>query len=121
MTEEFRTPERGSNEEPGRDARLTQALRALDPGSTDRGYWPRFHRTVMGAARDELARRRMLADATVSDIVASWARTVVPTALLAAAVAALLLMEPVGEEFGQDVFRPERASNMEVTFASEGF
>ena len=46
---------------------------------------------MTGAARD-LARRRLIAQVTVGDVMTSWARMVVPTAVLAAALAGVLLI-----------------------------
>jgi hypothetical protein len=80
------------SDEPGRDMVVAEALESLDPASHDPNYWFRFHGRVMAGAESELARRRMLANLTVTDLMASWSRTVVPTAMLAAAVAALLLI-----------------------------
>lgn len=80
------------SEEPGRDTRLAGALESLDPASHDPNYWFRFHGRVMAGASSELARRRVLADLTVGDVLASWSRTLVPTAMLAAAVATLILV-----------------------------
>ncbi|MDX1492663.1 MAG: hypothetical protein R3253_01215 [Longimicrobiales bacterium] len=71
--------------------RLAEAFESLDPASHDPNYWFRFHGRVMAGAGSELARRRMMANLTVVDVLASWSRTLVPTAMLAAAVAALLL------------------------------
>jgi hypothetical protein len=78
------------------DSRVRQLLGALDPGVEDGGYWLRFQRSIMQRAAGELARRRAMAELTVADLVSSWARAVVPTALLAAAVAGLLLIELPG-------------------------
>lgn len=78
----------------GRDPRIAGALRALDPASDDPGYWFRFQRSVMRAVEGELARRRMVPDLTVSDVVSSWSRAVLPTALAVAAVATMLLFRP---------------------------
>ena len=75
-----------------RDLQVTEALRSFDPGASESGYWFRFHQTVMSAARGELARRRMTAGVSVSELVVSWSRTVVPSAVLAAAVAAFVLL-----------------------------
>lgn len=80
------------SEEPGRDTRLARALESLDPASHDPHYWFRFHGRVVAGASSELARRRVLADLTVGDVLASWSRTLVPTAMLAAAVATLILV-----------------------------
>lgn len=82
----------GPIDEPARDAELTEALGSLDPANVDPNYWFRFHGRVMAGADGELARRRMMAKLTVGDVLASWSRTLVPTAMLAAAVAALILI-----------------------------
>lgn len=79
----------------GSDPVLTRTLGALDPERRDPGYWFRFHDRVMRAAGRELARRRMLADMTVADLLVSWGRTLVPTAVLAAAAAAFVLFRNV--------------------------
>ena len=76
----------------GRDMELAGALEALDPARGDPNYWLRFRGWVVASAAGELARRRLMARITVGDVVTSWARTVVPTALAAAAVAAVLLL-----------------------------
>jgi hypothetical protein len=80
--------------EPGVD------LSALDPGTDDPRYWGRFQSRVMGAAGPELARRRRIAAATMSDVLLSWGRLVVPGAVMAAAAAGLLLMQPPGTDGG---------------------
>ncbi len=67
-------------------------LEPLDPGYRDPGFWIRYHARVMDQARDELARRRMEGDLSVAEVVFAWRRTLVPTALLAAALAGILLM-----------------------------
>lgn len=77
----------------GRDPLLARLLRSIDPGASDPTYWFRFRSRVMGSAAGELARRRMMADLTVSDLVVSWGRTLVPTALVAAALAAFMLVQ----------------------------
>jgi len=46
----------------------------------------------MAAAQRELSRRRLMAQMTVGDVVQSWARTLLPTALVAALFAGLLLI-----------------------------
>lgn len=79
-------------QEVGRDSIVADALEVLDPAGDDANYWFRFHGRVMARAASELARRRMMANLTVVDVLASWSRTVVPTAMLAAAVAAFLLV-----------------------------
>lgn len=74
-----------------RDVELSEALSVLDPARTDPNYWLRFRAWVMGAASRELARRRRLARITMGDVLQSWARTLVPTAVLAAVMAGILL------------------------------
>lgn len=65
-------------------------LSELDPGSQDERYWAWFHQTVMTRAVAELALRRELARQTVSDVLASWSRSLVPAALVAASVATIM-------------------------------
>jgi hypothetical protein len=116
------------------DPWLHQALGSLDPGARDPGYWADFQRTVLLAARPELARRRKLAELTVSDVVFSWSRALVPAAMMAAATAAFLLVR--SEESGPFVRLEEALSEglivaeggsptvdqeVEITFASESF
>lgn len=70
----------------------------LDPGREDPGYWPRFRRRTTALAQPELERRRFRSSDTVSAVVTSWARTIVPAAVAVAAVAALLILaDPVAE------------------------
>lgn len=92
-----------SSHELGRDTVVAEALESLDPASLDPNYWFRFHGRVMAGAESELARRRMLANLTVVDLMASWSRTVVPTAMLAAAVAAVVLVRSGAGPFQQAV------------------
>lgn len=75
----------------GRDVQLAQALALIDPASRDPNYWLRFRSWVLQGAARELARRRMMARMTVGDVVNSWARALVPTALLAAVLAGVVL------------------------------
>ena len=74
------------------DVRTRELLSMLDPGMTDPGYWPRFHHWVVNAAGPELARRRRAAASTVSGVVLSWWRTLVPVALVTAVLAAAMLV-----------------------------
>jgi len=74
------------------DPELHSALRVLEPTSRDANYWFRFRSWVMTEAGPELARRRFMARLTIGDVMASWARMVVPTAALAAGFAAALLL-----------------------------
>jgi hypothetical protein len=131
----------GPSDELGRDMVLAEALSALDPATEDPNYWFRFRGWVMSGAARELARRRLMADLTVGDVLTSWARTVVPTAVAAAAVAAFVLVragaavpqvaqEPLGleellvsdlsNESVSVLLTPDAASGL-VAFASEIF
>ncbi|MDE0899507.1 MAG: hypothetical protein OSA81_10850 [Longimicrobiales bacterium] len=83
----------GSPAELGRDMVLAEALASLDPATKDPNYWLLFRGWVMTGAAGELARRRVMAELTVSDVLTSWSRTVVPTALLAAAIAGIMLLQ----------------------------
>ncbi|HET9949422.1 MAG TPA: hypothetical protein VFQ22_10915 [Longimicrobiales bacterium] len=117
----------------GQDPELAEALALLDPAHGDPDYWRRFRAWVVQGAARELARRRLLARMTVSDVLRSWARTVVPTAVLTAAAAGLLLIrtgllqspQPIGveelliSEIEGDVTLP--APSDPVTFASGVF
>ena len=76
-----------------RDPELATALEALDPGGDDGLYWARFRRSVLLRAGAELARRRERVEATVEDVVVAWGRAVVPLAVVAAGLAAVLLWE----------------------------
>lgn len=78
----------------GVDPRLYEILTVLDPSVRDPGYWTRFQETVVRRASAELGRRRALVELSVSELVNSWARAVVPTALIAAAAAGILLAQP---------------------------
>jgi len=74
------------------DVHVRALLATLDPERTDPGYWHRLHRWVVNGAGPELARRRRAVNATVSEVVISWWRTLVPTAAAAAALATFLLL-----------------------------
>jgi hypothetical protein len=120
----------------GIDMALAEALEVLDPASRDPNYWFRFRGWVMTGASRELARRRLMVDLTVGDVLTSWARTVVPTAVLAAALAGMILMRggvsaeahPIGveellvseipSETVPVLLSPETATGV-VAFASE--
>lgn len=67
-------------------------LEELDPGRDDPWYWGRTYTRIMRAAGPALARRAARARLTVGDVVASWARALVPLALTAAAVASFSLL-----------------------------
>lgn len=78
-------------DELGRDMELAEVLSVLDPARGDPNYWLRLRAWVMGAAARELSRRRLMAQLTVGDVMHSWARTVVPTAVATALLAGLLV------------------------------
>jgi hypothetical protein len=120
---------------PGRDRDLAEALFHLDPASQDPNYWLRFRTWVTNGATLELARRRVMAQMTVGDVVHSWARALVPTALLAAVLAGILLWRVgsvppmtveellISEIQGETIpvmASPARSFEA-VTFASEAF
>lgn len=73
---------------------VASLLKVVDPASADPHYWLRFQSWVLKNAAPELARRRLMAELTMGDVVVGWARAVVPTALVAAVVAALVLASP---------------------------
>ena len=87
---------RGSNgpmptDELGRDMEVASWLESVDPASADANYWLRFQSWVMKNSAPELARRRLMTELTLGDVMTSWARAVIPTAVLAAALAGLIL------------------------------
>ncbi|MEE2845759.1 MAG: hypothetical protein VX956_04705 [Gemmatimonadota bacterium] len=75
---------------------LAQTLGLLDPAQQDPSYWVRFRSWVVSNAGAELARRRLIRELTVVDVMSSWARAVVSTAALVAALAGLLLVRGAG-------------------------
>jgi hypothetical protein len=85
------------------DEVLTQALGLLDPAQEDPKYWVRFRSWVLISAAAELARRRLIHELTVPDVMNSWARGVVSTAALAAALAGLMLVRGPGAPAPQPV------------------
>jgi hypothetical protein len=84
--------EEAITDQPEVDMEIYTALRVLDPGERAAGYWNAFHARVTSAAGAELVRRRAAASMTVGDVLVGWARTLVPTAMLAAALAGVVLM-----------------------------
>lgn len=88
----------GSNYTEGlnQEDELAQALGLLDPAQQDPSYWVRFRSWVVSNAGAELARRRLVRELTVADVMNSWARAVVSTAALVAALAGLLLVRGAG-------------------------
>ena len=97
---------RGPTDELGRDMEVAAWLEAMDPASVEPNYWLRFQSRVLIDAAPELARRRLMTDLTVGEVMSSWARAVIPTAVLAAAFAGILVVRgpaqiapaPVGVE-----------------------
>lgn len=88
---------RNGSHDPEGDAWVQRALAPLDPAGRDPRYWFEFHRGVMLSAGAELARRRRAAEVTVSDVVFSWSRALVPAAAVASLVA-FFLLEPAAVE-----------------------
>lgn len=91
MSSMWGTPKDPQDDE-ARDPEVASALATVDPAVSDPGYWLRFQARVMLGAAPELARRRLMADLSVGDVLTGWARALVPTAVLAAAIAALILL-----------------------------
>lgn len=90
--------EQTMTDELGVDVELRAALRLLDPANDDEDYWSRFGDRVARVAAPELERRQRLAAMSVGDVLAGWARTLVPTAMLAAAIAGVALMRAPSAE-----------------------
>lgn len=124
----------------GRDMEVASWLEVVDPASTDPNYWLRFQAWVLKNAAPELARRRMMTELTMGDVLSSWARTVIPTAVLAAALAGMLLFRghaapapvPMGVEevliagvegatIPATLAIASAEASSAVSFASEGF
>lgn len=128
------TSSRNGGDASERDPWLHQALGALDPAERTPGYWSNFKRTALLAARPELLRRRKLAELTMSDVMFSWSRTLVPAAMMAAATAAFLLIrsdtpspfpvrleEALSEGIEVAGTAPSVDFEVEISFASESF
>ncbi len=64
----------------------------LDPQLRSPGYWARLRGNVMQRAANELYRRRLLRSVGVADLLQSWARMLVPAAVVAAAIGGVLLL-----------------------------
>ena len=125
------------SDELGRDMMLAEALRAVDPASLEPGYWNRFKGWVVTEAGPELTRRRLMADLTVVDVLTAWSRTIVPTALIAAVMAGVVLLRAgslnfaplpggdavvVAENFEIEplLLSPDQAAGM-VAFAADAY
>lgn len=81
----------------GQEMVLAEALRSLDPATDDPNYWLRFRSWVVSEAAPELARRRMIVELTVEDVLASWSRAVLPAAMAAAVAAIAFIRSPQAE------------------------
>lgn len=114
MSERWNGRGGGPADEPGSDAALPSALALIDPASGDPNYWLRFRDWVLRNAAPELARRRLMAELTVGDVMTSWARAVVPTAVLAATLAGIILLR------GQQTPGQELVSVDELVLAEVG-
>ena len=79
-----------SNDDLGPDVELAEAFAHFNPEHQSPNYWICFRRWILENAATELARRRLIHELTVGEVITSWARTVVPVALLAAVLAGLL-------------------------------
>jgi len=67
------------------------SLRALDPGRENPGYWNEYRARIMDRVAFELARRRAAARESVASVLSGWSRSLIPAAVAAAAIAAVLL------------------------------
>ena len=81
-----------------RNEKRITLLRALDPAHDRPGYWERFRAEIMERAAFELARRREAARESVELVLSGWSRSLVPVAVAAAVIAAIML----GSETTQD-------------------
>lgn len=81
-----------TTDEEGRDLEVGRWLESVDPASADPHYWLRFQSWVLKNAAPELARRRLMAELTMGDVLAGWARALVPAAVTASLVAGFLLV-----------------------------
>lgn len=74
-----------------RNEKRITLLQALDPAHDRPGYWERFRAEIMERAAFELARRRELARESVELVLSGWSRSLVPVAVAAAVIAAIML------------------------------
>ncbi len=63
----------------------------LDPGRDRPGYWREFRAEIMERVAFELARRRAAARESVAAVLTGWSRSLIPVAVAAAAIAAVLV------------------------------
>ncbi|MDE2805488.1 MAG: hypothetical protein OXN18_10130 [Gemmatimonadota bacterium] len=89
-------------------------LRVLDPAHECPGYWERFRAEIMERAAFELARRRDLARESVELVLSGWSRSLIPAALAAAVIAAIM----VGSEAVRDP-GPDASLVLEDVLASD--
>ncbi len=94
--------------------RRVTLLRALDPAHERPGYWERFRAEIMERAAFELARRRDLARESVELVLSGWSRSLIPVALAAAVIAAIMVSGEVARDTG-----PDAALVLEDVLASE--
>lgn len=81
------------------DPIVTRWMTAIDPAQDHPEYWADFHERVMDRCEGLLELRRVASRPSISATLSSWRSTLVPAALAAAALAALLLWQPqVGAE-----------------------
>ena len=83
------------DDEEARDLEVAALLEWVDPASADPNYWLRFQSWVLKGAAPELARRRLMTNLTVGDVLVGWSRAVIPPAVAAAAIAAFILTHPL--------------------------
>jgi hypothetical protein len=76
------------------DPIVTRWMAAIDPARDQPEYWTEFHDQVMNRCQGLLELRRAAARPSISATLNSWRSTLVPAALAAAALAALLLWQP---------------------------
>jgi len=70
---------------------LRPLLVVMDPEYDRPGYWGRLRTRVMERAAFELARRRRIARESVAAVLSGWSRSLIPVAVAAAAITALLV------------------------------
>jgi len=93
------------------------ALKPMDPGYEDPGYWVRFRAEVLRRTAFELARRRQAARESVEAVLSGWSRRLIPVALAASVAGALLVGQAMaGREEADD---PPRALALEELMEEE--